>query len=102
MNTRAHDIPVLLRGLLTSLPGTDSISLHRSWRWAFVLIMVSSDEAVFALGEDLGLTYSIKVEREQWQHRMTSEQDSGTLRIDVVGPPHPGRPPRGDAGPGSP
>ena len=56
MNTRAHDLTVLLRGILGTLPGATSIGLHASERWAFVLITAASDEAVVALGEALGLT----------------------------------------------
>ena len=102
MNVRAHDLTVVLRALLGSLPGATSLSVHSSRRWALVLVMVSSDEAVFALAEDLGLTCEIGLAKRRWRHRATSEQDRGTLRIDVVGPPHRGRPPGGGEGTGSP
>ena len=101
MNVRAHDLTVLLRALLSSLPGATSMCVHASERWALVLITASSDEAVLALSEDLELECDIRIGKQRWWRRATSERDQGTLRVEVAGPPHPGRPP-GDDGGGSP
>src|SRR5262245_57392868 len=101
MNVRAHDLTVLLRALLRSLPGATSMYVHASEKWALVLITVSSDEAVLALSEDLELECDITIGKQRWWRRATSERDQGTLRVEVAGPPHQGRPPGDDAG-GSP
>lgn len=98
MNTRAHDLAVLLRGILGALPGATSIGLHASERWAFVLITAASDEAVVALGEALGLACDVRSGKRWWWRCATSEGEQGMLHIVVAGPPHKGRPPRGEAG----
>lgn len=88
MNARAHDLAVLLRGILGMLPGATSIGLHASERWAFVLITAASDEAVDALGEALGLTCDVWVGKRRWWRRATSEGEQGLLHIVVAGPSH--------------
>ena len=98
MNERARDLAVLLRGFLGILPGATSIGLHASERWAFILITAVSDEAVADLGEALGLTCDVWIGKRTWWRRATSEDDEVLLHIVVAGPPHEGRPPRGDAG----
>lgn len=94
MNTRAHDLTVLLRGILGTLPGATSVGLHATDRWAFVLITAASDEAVVALGEALGLACDVQIGKRRWWRRATSEGDQGRLQIVVAGPPHKGWPPR--------
>ena len=98
MNARAHDLTVLLRGILGMLPGATSIGLHASERWALVLITAASDEAVIALSEALGLACDVRIGKRRWWRRATSEGEQGLLRIVVAGPPHKGLPPRGNAG----
>jgi hypothetical protein len=101
MNVRAHDLTVLLRALLSSLPGATSICVHASEGRALISITASSDKAVLALSEDLELECDIKIGKRRWRRRAMSERDQGTLRIEVAGPPHRGRPPGDDVG-GSP
>jgi hypothetical protein len=55
MNARAYDLVLQLRAILRSLPGATSIALHASEVWTLALITASSDEAVIALSEGLGL-----------------------------------------------
>jgi hypothetical protein len=55
MNACAYDLVVELRAIFGTLPGATSIGLHASERWTLVLITTSSDEAVTALGAELGL-----------------------------------------------
>ena len=101
MNVRAHDLTVLLRALLSSLPGATAMCIHASERWALVLITASSNEAVLELSEDLELACDIRIGEQQWWRCAASERDQGRLRIEVAGPPQRGRPPGDDAG-GSP
>ena len=99
MNTRAHDLAVLLRGILGGLPGATSIGLHASERWAFVLITAASDEAVSALGEALGLACDVSSGARRWWRRARSEGEQGMLHVVVAGPAHEGQlPPEDDAG----
>ncbi|MBN1917458.1 MAG: hypothetical protein JW889_06075 [Verrucomicrobia bacterium] len=98
MNVRAHDLTVLLRAILGTLPGATSIGIHASEHWAFVLITVSSDEAVVALGEALGLACDVRIGKRRWWRRATSEAEQGRLQIVVAGPPHAGQPPRDGTG----
>jgi hypothetical protein len=95
MNARAHDLTVLLRGILGTLPGATSIGVHASERWAFVLITAASDEAVVALGEALGLACDVRIGKRRWWRRATSEGEQGMLHIVVAGPAHKGQPPPG-------
>jgi hypothetical protein len=96
MNARAHDLTILLRGILGTLPGATSIGVHASERWAFVLITAASDEAVVALSEALGLACDVRLGKRRWWRRATSEGDQGMLHIVVAGPAHKGQPPPGD------
>ena len=99
MNERAHDLMVLLRSILSSLPGATALSLHASQSWAVLWIKVSSDDAVIALGEDLGLGEpEITTTTQGWRRRVRSQGEQSTLRIEVAGPTHRGQPPRDDAG----
>lgn len=99
MNTRAYNFVVGLRAVLSTLPGATAISLHGGERWTLVLITVSSDGAVIALGEDLGLGEAeIRTAVGRWWRRATSERDHGALRVEVAGPHHMGRPPGEDEG----
>lgn len=98
MNERARDLAVLLRGFFGILPGATSIGLHASERWAFISITAVSDKAVADLGEALGLTCDVWIGERTWWRRATSEDRQRMLHIVVAGPPHEGRPPRGDAG----
>ena len=97
MNARAHDLTVLLRGILGTLPGARSISVHASARWVFVLITTTSDEAVGALGEALGLACDVRIGKRWWWRRAMAEGEQGLLRIVVAGPAHKGQAPPGDA-----
>jgi hypothetical protein len=84
----------MLRAILSTLPGATSIGLHASEAWALVLITTSSDEAVVALGEDLGLgEVEIRITTDRWWCRVSSERDQGRLRVEVAGPHHMDRPP---------
>jgi hypothetical protein len=96
MNARAHDLTVLLRGILGTLPGATSIGVHASERWAFVLITAASDEAVVALSEALGLACDVRIGKRRWWRRATSEDEQGMLHLVVAGPAHKGQPPPGD------
>ena len=97
MNVRAHDLTVTLRALLGMLPGATSLSVHGNERWALVLIMTSSDEAVIALSEDLELEeVNIGIEKGRWWRRASSERDQGRLRVVVAGPHHESAPPQGE------
>jgi hypothetical protein len=87
---------VVLRGILGTLPGATSLGVHASERWAFVLITAASDEAVIALGEELGLACDVRIGEQRWWRRATSEGEQGMLRIVVAGPAHKGQPPPGD------
>ncbi len=95
MNAQAYDLVVELRAILGTLPGATAIGLHASETWTIVLITTSSDEAVTALGEALGLG-AAEVARGVggWWRRATSERDRGALRVVVTGPHHVGLPPR--------
>jgi hypothetical protein len=95
MNARAHDLTVLLRGILGTLPGATSIGVHASKRWAFVLITATSDEAVVALSEALGLACDVRIGKRRWWRRATSEGEQGMLHIVVAGPAHKDQPPPG-------
>lgn len=96
MNTRAHDLTVLLRGILGTLPGATSIGVQASGRWAFVLITAGSDEAVVALGEALELACNVRIGKRRWWRRATSESEQGRIHMVVAGPAHKGQPPPGD------
>jgi hypothetical protein len=96
MNARAHDLTVTLRAILGMLPGATSIGLHAGEAWAIVLITTSSDEAVIALSEDLGLgEVEIGMRDGRWWRRASSERDHGRLRVVVTGPHHVSSPPQG-------
>ena len=94
MNARAYDLVVQLRAILRSLPGATSIALHASEVWTLALITASSDEAVIALSEELGLGGpEVRSTAGRWRHRASAERDRDTLRVVVAGPDHKGPPP---------
>jgi predicted mannosyl-3-phosphoglycerate phosphatase (HAD superfamily) len=101
MNARAHALVDTLLDNLGELPGASAMSVHARQAWVIVLITASSDEAVTALGEELGLGETeVTIAAKRWWQRASSEGRRGarTLRVVVAGPAHPGPPPRGDAG----
>ena len=55
MNTRGHDLVVVLRGIFGMLPGATALTVYAFRAWTYILIAVSTDTAVRALGRDLGL-----------------------------------------------
>jgi hypothetical protein len=94
MNARAHELMVTLRVILGTLPGASSLVLQTGKAWAVVLITTSSDQAVSALREDLGLgEVEITSAKGQWWLRASAEYGQGSLRIVVTGPHHMGSPP---------
>lgn len=91
MNVRAHDLVVVLRGVLGRLPGANAIGLHTVEAGAYLLIMTSTDAAVHVLGHDLGLeTPEPRSTRTAWWLRAQSASafESGEVRVEVVGPHH--------------
>ena len=100
MNARAHDLVVVLRGIFGMLPGATAITVHIFSAWTYILIAVSTDTAVRALGHDLGLEApEIRAAEHRWWLRAMSEPGNGAVRVEVVGPHHHGPPPTsGDAG----
>jgi hypothetical protein len=89
MNERAHSLMVKLQTSLDMLPGARSIGLHAFERWSLGLITASSDEAVIAIANELGLG-AIEVETNPgcWWYRAVSERDRGGVRVAVAGPHH--------------
>jgi len=99
MNVRAHDLTVTLRAILGTLPGAVAIGIHASRAWTMVLITTSSDEAVIALGEALGLGgVEVRIAVDRWWRRAMWDGEQDPVRVVVVGPHHLGSPPRDDAG----
>ena len=97
MNARAYDLVVQLRAILRSLPGATSIALHGSEVWTLALITTSSDEAVIALCDELGLGRTeVRTTAGRWRHRASAERDRDTLRVGLAGPDHKGPPPVDD------
>jgi hypothetical protein len=94
VNTRAHDLVVILRGVHGGLPGATAISFHAFPAWTYLLISASTDSAVDTLGYDLGLgAPEIRLARKAWWLRAMSETRCGQVRVEVIGPPRRGRPP---------
>lgn len=99
MNARAHELVDTLLDILGRHSGASAISVHARAAWVIVLITASSDEAVTALGKELGLGEpEDTIAAKQWWRRASSEGRQGAVRVVVAGPHHPGPPPRGDAG----
>jgi hypothetical protein len=98
MNARVYYLTSTLRAILSTLPGATSISLHTTETWTLLVITTSSDEAVSALGEALGLVATEVRDggsgADRWWRRVMEERDQDALRVAVVGPHHRGRPPR--------
>jgi hypothetical protein len=96
MNTRVRDLAVTLRGVLGMLPGATAITIHTFRAWTYILITASTDAAVRAISQDLGLgAPEIRRSRIIWWHRAMTvwEPGHGELRIEVAGPHHQGSPP---------
>jgi hypothetical protein len=99
MNARAHDLVVTLLDILGGLAGASTLSVHALEAWVIVLISASSDEAVIALGKELGLGGTeVAIATDRWWRRASSESKQGAVRVVVAGPHHLGPPPPGDAG----
>lgn len=95
MNERAHNLMVRLRTNLDMLPGASSIGLHAFERWSLGLITASSNEAVIALANELGLgAIEVRINPGRWWYRAASERDRGAVRLEVAGPHHLGAPRR--------
>ena len=60
------------------------------------MITAASDEAVVALSEALELACDVRIGKQRWWCRATSEGEQGMLRLVVAGPAHKGQPPPGD------
>jgi hypothetical protein len=102
MNQRAHALSVILhsvlRAILRLLPGATSIRIQASEAWAMFVITTASDQAVVALGQDLGLGASvIKSNEGRWWRYATSIFNGGSVRFELIGPHHMGSPPGSDA-----
>jgi hypothetical protein len=101
MNARAYALVDTLLDNLGELAGASAMSVHARQAWVIVLITASSDAAVSALGEWLGLGKTeVAITAGQWWQRASSEGRRGAraLRVVVAGPHHQGPPPQGDAG----
>lgn len=97
MKPIAHQLALRLRACLASLPGAASVSLHAQERWAILVIIASSDDAVCALGEHLGLSNGLRHEEGRWWRTAEGthvEQAGLELRCSVSGPRHEGPLPR--------
>lgn len=97
MNPRAHELALRLRACLGSLPGAVSVSLHAQKGWAILVITASSDEAVCALGEYLGLSNGLRHEEGRWWRIAEGQHvdpEGVELRCEVSGPRHLGSLPR--------
>jgi hypothetical protein len=95
MNERAHSLMVKLQTSLDTLPGARSLGLHAFERWSLGLITASSDEAVIALANELGLgAIEVGINPGRWWYRAASERDRGVVRVAVAGPHHLGTPRR--------
>jgi hypothetical protein len=88
VNTRAHDIAVVLRSVLGMLPAATGISCHVCSTWTFVVISASTDAAVDTLSYDLGLGVPERRSDQtaSWLRAM-SERDA--VRVEVFGPHRP-------------
>src|SRR5262245_65831186 len=89
-----------MSGIVDDLPGSSTLSFLAGKAWALLLITVSSDQAVFALCKELGLTEAeFGRDAGRWWRRAASDgkSKSGTLRITVRGPRHRGEPPPDDS-----
>ena len=95
----ADDLVVILRGLLGGLPGVTAMGFQTFNSWLVVVITVSSDEALIALGERLELSRSeVRVTKNQWWRSATSTSEQDMYRVAVSGPRHAGSPPGDDDG----
>ena len=98
MNARAYELMATMSGILDDLPGSTGFSFLAGKTWSLLLIAVSSDQAVFAVGKELGLKEAeITRDKGQWWRRATSDGKSGALRIMVRGPRHSHEPPPDDS-----
>jgi hypothetical protein len=99
MNARADDLVVTLLDVLGRYPEATGLSVHALKAWAIVLIMASSDEAVNALNEQLGLagprSRSSRVDGGEVRRRRVSRVPSASWS---PGPHHVGPPPGGNTG----
>jgi len=94
VNARAHDLVATQRDILGMLPGATAISFHSFTAWTYILIAASTDAAVRALGQELGLgAPEIRAVRTTWWLRAMSEPGRGEVRVEVAGPHHQGPPP---------
>jgi hypothetical protein len=94
VNARSYDLVVTLRDILGMLPEATAISCYAFKAWTYVLIAASTDAAVRALGQDLGLgAPEIRSARTTWWLRAMSESGHGEVRVEVAGPHHQGPPP---------
>lgn len=94
MNARARDLVDTLRDTLGRVPGATAISFHAFTAWTYVLIGASTDAAVRALGQELGLgAPEIRAARTTWWLRAMSGPENYEVRVEVAGPHHPGPPP---------
>jgi hypothetical protein len=77
-------------GELEALPGAASLTIHAQVSWALLMIMASSDTAVFTLGEMLGLTSDVQRENGRWRRVAVGKSATGFVRYEVKGPSHAG------------
>ena len=63
MNQRAHDLAVVVRGVLRSLgPGARSLSIDETLTWVIIRLGLATDEHLRVIAEDFGLEQA-KIER---------------------------------------
>ena len=90
MNVRAHDLVVILCGVLGRLPGATGISLHTVEAGTYLLIMTSTEAAVHVLGNDLGLGVPEprSTRSARWLRAQSAAFESGEVRVEIIGPHH--------------
>ena len=97
MNTRAHDLVVLLLGVLGSLgPGARGISVYRFLTWDLVRILMATDDDLRTLAEDRRLDERT-IQRTDSIWWLQAAGRRGRARVVARGPNHEGLPPSGIA-----
>jgi hypothetical protein len=86
-----HSLPEDCRRFLLEI---DAVIIQSVGTWTIVIFTMSSDEAVIALSEALGIGATEVVNGVgRWWRRATAERDQGALRVVIAGPHHLDLPP---------